>query len=268
MNARGGTEIIVATLGLSIGLLTREMFSIIVVMAIVTVILSGPSMAWALSRVDRGQEEVDDSVPQFIFEEALDDPDAALNLVEQEEVRLARRLKVYCQAMRTEAGGPARAAAARVREPFAAVAGATEGFLQELATQSLSPNTSGQLISLESRLGLLRYLEESVRSLFVSGCKVSSDSGLRRNLTAYTEGLDFLLDRMLEAMVPNDRDAVAAFAKLTESRSEILDGVRNEYLASKADSTAPERAALFEVAHGFEQTTWLLHRFALLLPQA
>jgi len=141
-------------------------------------------------------------------------------------------------------------------------------FLQELATQSLSPNTSGQLISLESRLGLLRYLEESVRSLFVSSCKVSGDSGLRRNLTAYTEGLDFLLDRMLEAMAPKDRDAVAAFTKLTESRSEMLDGVRNEYLASKADSTAPERAALFEVAHGFEQTTWLLHRFALLLPQA
>lgn len=26
---------------------------------------------------------------------------------------------------------------------------------------------------------------------------------------------------------------------------------------------APERLIMFEVAHGFEQITWLLHRFAL-----
>jgi hypothetical protein len=38
--------------------------------------------------------------------------------------------------------------------------------------------------------------------------------------------------------------------------------------ASYWDSNATDQAALFEVAHGFEQTMWMLHRFALLLPQA
>ena len=41
-----------------------------------------------------------------------------------------------------------------------------------------------------------------------------------------------------------------------------------DYLRSAATSDATDQAVLFEVAHGFEQTVWLLHRFALLLPQA
>ena len=268
MNARGGTEIIIATLGLSIGLLTREMFSIIVVMAIVTVILSGPTMAWALSKVHRDDKTVDAALPQFIYEEALEEPPVALNLVEQEELRLASRLKSYTRAMRTDAGSPERAAAAGIHEPFVAVAGVAENFLQQLATQSLCPGTSARLISLENRLRLLRYIEESVRGLFTSSVRMPAGTALRSHLDSYTEGLDFLLDRMLEALAQKDATAAATFVTSTEGRSDILEGVRGDYLRSAADSHAPDQAVLFEVASGFEQTMWMLHRFALLVPQA
>jgi hypothetical protein len=169
--------------------------------------------------------------------------------------------------MRADAGAPSRTAAAGVREPFVAVAGVTEAFLQQLTSQSLEPGTSVQLIALENRLRLLRYLEESVRSLFTSSVRMPADSALRRHLDSYTEGLDFLLDRMLEALTLKDATAAATFVTLTEGRSEILDGVRSDYLRSAATTDATDQAVLFEVAHGFEQTMWMLHRFALLVPQ-
>ena len=56
-----------------------------------TVILSGPTMAWALSNVHRDPKTVDAAMPEFVYEEALEEPLVALNLVEQEELRLARR---------------------------------------------------------------------------------------------------------------------------------------------------------------------------------
>ncbi len=265
MNARGGTEIIIATLGLSIGLLTKEMFSIIVVMAIVTVILSGPTMAWALTKVDRRDEDVDDSDPQFIDDGALEDPALALALAEKEQIRLAQRLKVYTKAMRSAVGTPAHVAAAGVHEPFNAVATATQKFLQALSSQSLSPGMSEHLVSLESRLGLLRYLEESVRSLLQSSTRLSVDSPMQQNLTSYTEGLDFLLDRLLEALAETDQAAISTFRTLTESDGAVLDGVRSGYLKSEVASDAAERGVLFEVAHGFEQIMWLLHRYAAVL---
>ena len=51
MNARGAMEIIIATIGLQIGVLTQEMFSIIVVMAMTTSLLAPPALRWALKRV-------------------------------------------------------------------------------------------------------------------------------------------------------------------------------------------------------------------------
>jgi Kef-type K+ transport system membrane component KefB/nucleotide-binding universal stress UspA family protein len=57
MNARGSTEIIVATIGLSMGALNENLFTIIVTMAVLTTMAMPPSLRWALSRVPLGQKE-------------------------------------------------------------------------------------------------------------------------------------------------------------------------------------------------------------------
>lgn len=57
MNARGAMEIILATIGLSVGVLTQNMFSIIVVTAIVTSLMAPPLLRWTLGHVGMGEEE-------------------------------------------------------------------------------------------------------------------------------------------------------------------------------------------------------------------
>ncbi|HEX8430476.1 MAG TPA: cation:proton antiporter [Longimicrobium sp.] len=59
MNARGAMEIIIASIGLSMGLLTQEMFSIIVVMAITTSLLAPPALRWTLSHVRPEKQEIE-----------------------------------------------------------------------------------------------------------------------------------------------------------------------------------------------------------------
>jgi Kef-type K+ transport system membrane component KefB/nucleotide-binding universal stress UspA family protein len=51
MNARGSTEVIVATIGLSMGALSQNLFTMIVAMAITTTMAMPPMLRWALSRV-------------------------------------------------------------------------------------------------------------------------------------------------------------------------------------------------------------------------
>ncbi len=51
MNARGSTEVIVASIGLSIGALTPTLYSMIVTMAVLTTCAMPPSLRWALARV-------------------------------------------------------------------------------------------------------------------------------------------------------------------------------------------------------------------------
>ena len=57
MNARGGMEIIVALIGLSLGVLTQEMYAIIVMVAITTSLMTPPLLAWMLSGVKPKPEE-------------------------------------------------------------------------------------------------------------------------------------------------------------------------------------------------------------------
>jgi Kef-type K+ transport system membrane component KefB/nucleotide-binding universal stress UspA family protein len=57
MNARGSTEVILATIGLTMGLLNQTLFTIIVVMAVVTTLIMPPLLRWALARVPMREEE-------------------------------------------------------------------------------------------------------------------------------------------------------------------------------------------------------------------
>jgi len=51
MNARGSTEVIVASIGLSMGALSQDLFTMIVAMAVVTTMTMPPTLRWAFSRL-------------------------------------------------------------------------------------------------------------------------------------------------------------------------------------------------------------------------
>ena len=58
LNARGAMEIIIATIGLELGILSQEMFSIVVVMAMVTSLMAPPALRWVLARVKPEDQEL------------------------------------------------------------------------------------------------------------------------------------------------------------------------------------------------------------------
>lgn len=57
MNARGSTEVIVATIGLSISALTQTLFTMIVTMAVLTTLAMPPTLRWALRRLPMSKAE-------------------------------------------------------------------------------------------------------------------------------------------------------------------------------------------------------------------
>ena len=254
MNARGGTEIIIATIGLSIGLLSKEIYSIIIVMAVVTVILAVPLMTWALSKIALEGEPEDPSALQFICEEALADPHTALDAVENEEIRLARKLKEYCFAMRNSLGSNEDAQLQEIVVPFEAIAKSIEIFQKQIASQMLCPWTSAQLIGLQNTLGLLRYIEESLRLLCTNIANIRQPSPMTKNLKAYADMLDSLLDAMIEALSLKDAASIKKFTHLAEDSGRLLDGLCDDYLIL---GNVEERKSLFQIAHVFEQTLWL-----------
>ena len=57
LNARGAMEILIATIGLSLGIISQDLFSIIVLMAIVTSLIAPPMLRWVVQRIPPDAEE-------------------------------------------------------------------------------------------------------------------------------------------------------------------------------------------------------------------
>jgi nucleotide-binding universal stress UspA family protein len=57
LNARGSMEIVVASIGLSLGVLSAELFSAIVMVAVITSVMAPPAMRYALRRIPVDPEE-------------------------------------------------------------------------------------------------------------------------------------------------------------------------------------------------------------------
>jgi Kef-type K+ transport system membrane component KefB/nucleotide-binding universal stress UspA family protein len=58
LNARGAMEIIIATIGLQLGILSQDMFSIIVIMAMATSLMAPPALRWVLRHVVPEEQEL------------------------------------------------------------------------------------------------------------------------------------------------------------------------------------------------------------------
>jgi len=75
LNARGSTEVIVASIGLSMGALTQPLYTMIVAMAVITTMAMPPSLRWMLGRtplsagevqrLERAEAEQNESVPNM-----------------------------------------------------------------------------------------------------------------------------------------------------------------------------------------------------------
>jgi Kef-type K+ transport system membrane component KefB/nucleotide-binding universal stress UspA family protein len=68
MNARGSTEVIVASIGLSMNILSHNLFTMIVTMAVITTLAMPPMLRWALGRLP-----VDDGEKLRVGRELLDE---------------------------------------------------------------------------------------------------------------------------------------------------------------------------------------------------
>jgi Kef-type K+ transport system membrane component KefB len=58
LNARGSTEVIIASIGLTLGALSQELYTMIVAMAVVTTMAMPPSLRWMMARVPMSDEEI------------------------------------------------------------------------------------------------------------------------------------------------------------------------------------------------------------------
>jgi phosphate:Na+ symporter len=179
------------------------------------------------------------SQPQFLYEEALGEPATALDLIEKEQLRLAKRLRAYSEAMRAGPGTPQRDRALQFHRPFASVAGRVEHFQHDLLNQQLGARETERLTNLQNRLNLMVYLEDSLHALTVVTAPVALEGRLGQLLLTFVEGLDFVLMTLVEALESGERSALDLLAQITEDRGDMMSRSARAISPKKATSVLP-----------------------------
>jgi Kef-type K+ transport system membrane component KefB/nucleotide-binding universal stress UspA family protein len=143
LNARGSTEVIIASIGLSMGALSDRLYTMIVAMALVTTMLMPPTLRWVMARVPLRQEErarlskeqaeARESVPKM--ERVLVAADASANgaLAGQLAGLFAGSQGLLTTVVELSPAQPRRTALERVRQAAASCSGHHKGDKEETA---------------------------------------------------------------------------------------------------------------------------------------
>lgn len=238
-----------------------------VVSAVVATGLRGRIMA-SIIRLSPPTEEEALSKPHYIYAEALDEPYAALALVEREQARLFEFLPQILDSVRADG--------ATKLDPDILVNAATAVVRQcgEFLTNILDNNSARDVlidaIELQKRNEIIVNLIAAVRDyvkIVGAGGLISPGSKFGRLLFALGESMHTILSVANEAFLNRDSHDLDLLREFTSDRSAQMERVRRQVMDVE-DIGPAEHDMLYASTTLFERTLWLLQRYTALVDAA
>lgn len=207
--------------------------------------------------------EQDLSRPRHLSENALEDPESALDLVEKEQAELLGRLPAQLAAVLPDTAAGATAPEILHRSG-AAVASEVQSFLHELAEREVDHDTSRRVLDLERRLTLLTSLNDNVHAFVDTYAQLTggapAEGGFVHNLA---ESLHTLLLTAVDARRAADPAEIELLLRLTADRGDLMERMRRNLLAAPEPLDHQHKSRLFYLTSLFERIVWLLRQLAL-----
>lgn len=202
--------------------------------------------------------------PRFLYDQALEDSAIALELVEREQQGLMARLPALVPAEGQAAlpAGERRAGLDASQELVAEV----ERFLSEVIQRDEGDLSLGRAMNFKSRNALLQGLCETLDELLAA---LDASHGPERPLPlagSLIEASHALLDSLVEAAGEGDAVDPQLLRVLTSDRSALMERLRRDLLRNGTDLGPGQRNGLLAATALFERLVWLIHRYAVLLP--
>jgi phosphate:Na+ symporter len=193
--------------------------------------------------------------PVYLYDEAVLDPDTALELVRLEHIRLVMALADHLEDLREPQERHPDAPPLKER---AAASAAVLRHAEEFLTEILQANpdmTPERVFDVRRRLGDLDALQQTLAkfALELASLPEADRPAFVRSLV---EGMHALLLVVGETCKRNATDARLLLKELTAERSALVDRVRRELLAGSVSSGG--REAILSAVLLFERMLWML----------
>lgn len=204
------------------------------------------------------------SKPQFLLDDALIDPSLALELATREEGRLAQRLPMMLDGIRSDAV-PGEAPPEVLHEASHSITDAMAAYIESILESNADRDDRERVIRLQHRAANLRSLFDALSEFRVAVLVAKewpSSASVAENMT---EALHALLSALVDATGSEDAAEREFVLALLGNRDELMERMRQRVLRENPDLPAKAQEALFSATMLFERIVWLSRRIAILL---
>jgi phosphate:Na+ symporter len=205
------------------------------------------------------------SKPVYLYEQAIEEAETALDLVEKEQSRLIGLLPRLLDELRPDEieGEPFQGR--DLYEACASVARQCEVFIDRLMGHPQSHQTLERLMNVRSRNELLNHLQDGCRNLqelLGSDFSESVAISLRHSLV---EGLCTVLMVLEDAVQEGATTDHRLLMTLTSDRSSIMKNLRESMIKAENGLGIESQSKLLPATSLFERLIWLINRYGVLL---
>lgn len=235
---------------------------------IVALLLEWP-LALLLARLSPPSVEERLARPHFLYEQALAEPETALDLVDREQHRLLRHLPQMLDHARPEDEREGdHADLATLHQANIAVGRAIDEFLTDLLDQEHSRAALERAVNARSRNELIAALDDAYHRLALVTREARPSARVATLIGNLIEALHAVTMTVIDAADSGDPGDTALALTLTGDRSDMMDRARRQLMSSGGALSADAQQALFTATGLFERSVWLLRRYAVLLQSA
>ena len=194
--------------------------------------------------------------PAFLVEEAVDDAELALDLVEQESHRLLERLPPMLDRIRDD--GDTAALDARVYcSAGLSVAAAIKRYIAELLDRQPAHGAIVRAMRSQQLVTDIVALHETLQDFVAVAELAATAPGAQATVSRMIESLHMLLGVLVEAVESGEPEEWALARTLLGQRDELMEGIRKRLLAADPAMPARVQEALFHTTILFERAIWL-----------
>lgn len=198
----------------------------------------------------------------YLNDNVLNNPESALPLIELEQNRLIDRMSLYMEAARFNTAADSDKMQENLHNAFNAIARELQACQEEIFRKNLNHKTSEELITLSGRMQLLSNLDQLLYDLTALLRESSQSDTLNQRITAFIEGLGFLLITLKETATEPDRESPELLLLLSADRGNMMKKMRKNYLAAESSMSKEERTVYLQLTSLFERAVWLINRLA------
>lgn len=209
--------------------------------------------------------EEGDAKPQYIYDQALLEPETALDLLVLEQQRLAGYMPRMLAVAR-EAPKDAVARIGRERRVGAELGAEIAEFAERLGEAQLSHDAYERLHGANKVQGILDGLADTVADLARAALDTRGRPATQRLGDGVLEGVDAMLLTAVAAMAPDGADDLAMLRAMGGDRGAVMRRLREGYLSADAGLSSADKVAVLTVTNLAERAAWLVGRLADALP--